>query len=75
MRDYEHVCHIVREKLLCIGLLTQKIKKLLIGQKGPSHTYISLTQCPTHKHINSYIISFVSYVGLMDFHHFNNMIK
>ena len=62
-------------KIVVHRLADSKNKKLLIGQKGPSHTYISLTQCPTHKHINSYIISFVSYVGLMDFHYFNNMIK
>ena len=33
--------------------------------KGP-------TQCPTHEHINSYIIYFLSYVGLKIFTTFNN---
>ena len=51
------------------------IKKLLFEQEGLVHICQNPTQCPVHKYINSYTISFFSYVELRIFTTFNNIFK
>ena len=46
---------------------------ILFGQEGPVHICQNPTQYPAYEHINLYIISFISYVGLKDFYHFNTI--
>ena len=59
-------------------LIDSKIKiiKYYYLDKWAQSTYTkSPTQCPTHEYINSYIISFLSYVELSIFTTFNNIFK
>ena len=50
-------------------------KKKKNWTRGIIHTCLSPIQCPTHEYINSYVISFLSFVGLNNFHHFKSIFK
>ena len=84
MRSYEYIYiyiythtlvnrHIWKKKKLCTNLLTQKKKKN--WTRGIIHTCLSPTQCLAHEHINSYVIFFLSFVGLNDFYYFKSIFK
>ena len=69
--------HTVQRKIIVHKLTNSnnKIINLLFGQKSPDQICQSPTQCPAYEHINSYIMSFLSYVGLRIFIIFNNIFK
>ena len=65
--------HLKKKKF--VHKLIDSKKKKKNWTRGIIHTCLSPTQCLAHEHINSYVIFFLSFVGLNDFYYFKSIFK